>query len=362
MPRRGRRCRGKSDHLFIFPSNYEGLDLSQNVICTGPLPNQQVIPAVNWCFETLKARKFYLIGSSDVMSYAFHTIVRDQLKALGVVGRREFRGDRRRRGDGGGRRNQGFGGGRGVQLGGGRRQQGVLPSDDARGVDPREAAGAERDHHRGRPPRPARSTRWSAITRAWGYFQSVDRPENRAFIDRFQKMFGEDRPTSDSIVVGLQQRQALAAGGRGGGDGRDGRGPQAPAAADPRRARGDRLDRLRHPAHLAAVLFGQGPSRRPVRHRLESGQADPPGAVPDVPDQGVLGGGRREVEQDRPRSWRRAPRAAPLAPSAEDLAGPAGLGPSKRRLGRRPGPLGRPPLFLVPASIEHDPRPARPSP
>src|SRR4051812_9343190 len=52
-----------SHHLLFFPSNYEGMDIPSSVICTGPIPNQQVIPAVNWCHETLKARKFFLAGS-----------------------------------------------------------------------------------------------------------------------------------------------------------------------------------------------------------------------------------------------------------------------------------------------------------
>ena len=191
---------GESDHLFIFPSNYEGLDLSQNVICTGPLPNQQVIPAVNWCFETLKARKFYLIGSSDVMSYAFHTIVRDQLKALGASSVGES-----------------F-----VEIDGGGVTEAVaaIKASGADVVFSSVVGDANKVFyhqmtHEGLTPEklPVLSV---TITEddlrdlpvaemigdyaGWGYFQSVDRPENREFIDRFQKMFGEDRPTSDSIA------------------------------------------------------------------------------------------------------------------------------------------------------------------
>lgn len=191
---------GPSDHLFIFPSNYEGLDLSQNVVCTGPLPNQQVIPAVNWCFETLKARKFYLVGSADVMSYAFHTIIRDQLTALGAsaVGEAFVAID---------------GGGvaeavaaikaSGADLvfssvvGEGNKafyhqmtQAGLTPAklpvlsvtiteDDLRELPVEEMAG---DYA------------------AWGYFQSVDRPENRKFVERFRQRYGADRPTGDAIA------------------------------------------------------------------------------------------------------------------------------------------------------------------
>ena len=37
-----------ANHLLVFPSNYEGMDMPSSVVCTGPLPNQQVIPAVHW--------------------------------------------------------------------------------------------------------------------------------------------------------------------------------------------------------------------------------------------------------------------------------------------------------------------------
>jgi len=36
---------------------------------------------------------------------------------------------------------------------------------------------------------------------AWNYFQSIDRPENREFIRRFQTRYGADRVTSDVIVA-----------------------------------------------------------------------------------------------------------------------------------------------------------------
>ena len=63
---------------------YEGLEQSPNIIYTGAAPNQQVIPAVSWCYETLKARKFFLVGSDYVWPHCVNEIVKDQLKALGA--------------------------------------------------------------------------------------------------------------------------------------------------------------------------------------------------------------------------------------------------------------------------------------
>jgi urea transport system substrate-binding protein len=34
---------------------------------------------------------------------------------------------------------------------------------------------------------------------AWSYFQSLDRPTNRAFVERFRRRYGQDRVTSDVI-------------------------------------------------------------------------------------------------------------------------------------------------------------------
>jgi urea transport system substrate-binding protein len=190
----------RSDHLFIFPSNYEGLDVSQHVICTGPLPNQQTIPAVNWCFETLKARKFFLAGSADIMSYAIHMIIRDQLKAIGgtMVGEAFAEID-----------------GHGVTE--------MVAAIKASGADVviNSVVGEANKafYHQlteaGLPPAklPVLSI---TITEdelrqlpvdemvgdyaAWGYFQSIDRKENVEFVKKFQERYKADRPTSDSIA------------------------------------------------------------------------------------------------------------------------------------------------------------------
>src|SRR4051794_32678421 len=76
-------------HLLIYPMAYEGLEQSPSIVYTGAAPNQQVVPAVNWCRETLKARKFFLVGSDYVWPHCVNEIVKDQLKALGA----EFAGE-----------------------------------------------------------------------------------------------------------------------------------------------------------------------------------------------------------------------------------------------------------------------------
>ncbi len=80
----------QKSHLLIYPMAYEGLEQSPNIIYTGAAPNQQVIPAVSWCYETLKARKFFLVGSDYVWPHCVNEIIKDQLKALGSRVRRRI--------------------------------------------------------------------------------------------------------------------------------------------------------------------------------------------------------------------------------------------------------------------------------
>lgn len=74
----------QNHHLLIYPMAYEGLEQSPNIIYTGAAPNQQVIPAVTWCYEALKKRKFFLVGSDYIWPHCVNEIIKDQLKALGA--------------------------------------------------------------------------------------------------------------------------------------------------------------------------------------------------------------------------------------------------------------------------------------
>ena len=74
----------EKNHLLIYPMAYEGLELSPNIVYTGAAPNQQIIPAVKWSYDELKARRFFLVGSDYVWPHSVNAIVKDQLKALDV--------------------------------------------------------------------------------------------------------------------------------------------------------------------------------------------------------------------------------------------------------------------------------------
>ncbi|MTW23135.1 urea ABC transporter substrate-binding protein [Allochromatium palmeri] len=75
------------DHLLFYPVQYEGLELSPNIVYTGAAPNQQIIPAVKWAMDNL-GRRFFLVGSDYVFPHAANAIMRDQIRSLrgSVVG------------------------------------------------------------------------------------------------------------------------------------------------------------------------------------------------------------------------------------------------------------------------------------
>ena len=77
----------RHDHLLFYPVQYEGLEMSPNIVYTGAAPNQQIIPAVKWAMDHL-GRRFFLIGSDYVFPHAAHAIMRDQIRSLrgAVVG------------------------------------------------------------------------------------------------------------------------------------------------------------------------------------------------------------------------------------------------------------------------------------
>lgn len=72
------------DHLLIYPVQYEGIEESPNVFYMGAAPNQQIIPAVKWAYAFQNKRRFFLIGSDYVFPRVAHEIIKDELSELGA--------------------------------------------------------------------------------------------------------------------------------------------------------------------------------------------------------------------------------------------------------------------------------------
>ena len=68
--------------LLWYPVQYEGMEASPNIMYMGAAPNQQVVPAVNYCNEQFGGR-FFLVGSDYIFPQTANKIIHAQLKELG---------------------------------------------------------------------------------------------------------------------------------------------------------------------------------------------------------------------------------------------------------------------------------------
>ncbi|MBP5519639.1 MAG: urea ABC transporter substrate-binding protein [Treponema sp.] len=69
-------------NLLWYPVQYEGFEASPNIMYMGASPNQQVVPAINYCIENI-GKRLYLIGSDYIFPRTANKIIKAQLKNLG---------------------------------------------------------------------------------------------------------------------------------------------------------------------------------------------------------------------------------------------------------------------------------------
>jgi urea transport system substrate-binding protein len=76
-------------HLLFYPLQYEGMELSPNIVYVGATPTQQIIPAVNWAMDNL-GKNFYLVGSDYVFPHTANLIIKDLVESQGgkILGER----------------------------------------------------------------------------------------------------------------------------------------------------------------------------------------------------------------------------------------------------------------------------------
>lgn len=187
--------------LLFYPVQYEGAECAPGVIYTGATPNQLILPALDWFLSDAGGRKrrFYLIGSDYVYPRTANYVARKYLASKGaeVVGEAY------------------------VPLGSGdfRRAIGELREANPDVVlstingDSNLDFYAEFAKQGLRPDRTPivatsigenelRSLLPSQVAGHWvlaNYFQSIDTPANRAFVDGFRAEFGLDRVTDDPM-------------------------------------------------------------------------------------------------------------------------------------------------------------------
>ncbi len=69
--------------LLWYPVQYEGFEASPNIMYMGAAPNQQVVPAIDYCVKNL-GKRFYLLGSDYVFPHTANEVIKAQLKHLGA--------------------------------------------------------------------------------------------------------------------------------------------------------------------------------------------------------------------------------------------------------------------------------------
>lgn len=70
----------KENNMLYYPTFYEGLEASKNVIYTGQEATQQIIWGLDWAYENLGARTFYLIGSDYIWPRTSNKIARNHIE------------------------------------------------------------------------------------------------------------------------------------------------------------------------------------------------------------------------------------------------------------------------------------------
>jgi urea transport system substrate-binding protein len=191
----------KQQSLLIFPANCEGIERSAHAIYVGGSANQVVLPAVRWCFDALKARKFFVIGTEEVWSRVASEIAKDGIKAAGA----ELVGESYLPLVGGDAQAlvetiraakpdvvlNALVGDSNVPFYAAFRRAGLMPDKL-----PVVAFAVAEDELRRFPPGDM-----TGHYSAFSYFQGLDRPENSEFVRKFKALHGEARTISDSMVA-----------------------------------------------------------------------------------------------------------------------------------------------------------------
>src|SRR5947209_12612813 len=189
--------------LLFYPVQYEGEESERNVFYTGAAPNQQAIPAVDYLMKEEKVQRWVLAGTDYVYPRTTNKILEAYLKQKGVkpddiminytpFGHSDWQtivADVKKFGSAGkktavvstinGDANVPFY----KELG----NQGVKATDIpvvAFSVGEEELAGLD-------------TTPLVGHLAAWNYFESVDTPENKAFIDEWHKFIKNDKRTTN---------------------------------------------------------------------------------------------------------------------------------------------------------------------
>jgi len=193
----------ENNGLLFYPVQYEGEEQSLNVFYTAASPNQQLVPAAEYMMEQ-GAKKFYLLGTDYVFPRTANKVLKAFLKSKGVpdanvmeeytpFGHKDYQTIVAKLKE--------------FSKGGGACVLSTINGDSnvpfykefsnqglTAGDCPIMAFSVAEDELRAMEIPPL-----AGHLAAWNYFQSIDTPENKKFIDAFKAKYGKDRVTDDPI-------------------------------------------------------------------------------------------------------------------------------------------------------------------
>jgi len=194
----------KERKLLWYPMQYEGYEKSPYIVYSGAAPNQQILPAIDWCLQR-SWKKLFLVGSDYVFPRVANKIVKKHLERHGgeCVGE-EY-----------------------IPLGQWKHIQSIVSKIKEVQPDaifntingdsniPFYRQLAEEITSKKIPVMAVSiaevelrliGTKFtSGHYGTWCYFQSIETPENRKFVEAFKKRYGTERVTSDPIEAAYFQ-------------------------------------------------------------------------------------------------------------------------------------------------------------
>ena len=266
----------KDDGLLFYPVQYEGEESSKNVIYTGAAPNQQAIPAVDYLMKEVGVKRWVLEGTDYVYPRTTNKILEAYLLAKGVkpedisinytpFGYSDWQARVaaiKKFGSAGkktavvstinGDANVPFY----KELGNQKISAEDIPvvafsvgEEELSGLDAKPLVGH---------------------LAAWNYFESINTPANKAFINQWHAFIkNPKRTTNDPMEAQLHRLQSVGEGGAEGRNDRRGegdRGASRPGNAEPHRRHGQGAAES---SHHQAGLHRRGEGGRPVQRGLE---------------------------------------------------------------------------------------------
>lgn len=187
-------------HLLWYPVQYEGQECSNNVFYTGAAPNQQIEPSVDWLLKN-KGKQFYLVGSDYVFPRTANTIIKAQLAASNLkevgedyipLGNTEVKPvvDKIKQAmPNGGVIYNSLNGDTNVAFFKELQASGLTPDkypSMSVSIAEEEVKAIGVDYLKGH-------------FAAWNYFQTVDTPASKKFVEAFKAKYGNDRVVNDPM-------------------------------------------------------------------------------------------------------------------------------------------------------------------